>query len=82
MGFLSDKDEEIARLIAEAVETAKGKNVAVIFVGLPDIFGSEGYVRENMHQPRVQDKLIEAVDEVHLNTVVVLHNSSPPVEIL
>ncbi|MDR1560149.1 MAG: glycoside hydrolase family 3 C-terminal domain-containing protein [Clostridiales bacterium] len=76
-GFPADKDEEIAGLIEEAVESAKGKDAAVIFAGLPDIFESEGYDREHMRLPLVQNKLIEAVAAVQPNTVVVLHNGSP-----
>ena len=76
-GFPEDKDVYIPELIAQAVETAKGKDAAVIFAGLPDIFESEGYDREHMRLPKVQDKLIEAVAEVQPNTIVVLHNGSP-----
>ena len=75
-GFPSDRDEDIG-LIQQAIQAAKGKDAAVIFAGLPDIFESEGYDREHMRLPLVQDKLIQAIAEVQPNTVVILHNGSP-----
>lgn len=67
-------DEE---LVAEAVETAKNADVAVIFAGLPDSFESEGFDREHMQMPKSQNYLIEEVAKVQPNVVIVLHNGSP-----
>ena len=44
-----DKIDEV--LLAEAVQTAKDADVAVIFAGLPDAFESEGYDRSHMRMP-------------------------------
>ena len=76
-GYVTDKDETDAALLAEAVEAAKNAKVAVIFAGLPDSFESEGYDRKHMHMPACQNELIAAVAAVNPNTVVVLHNGSP-----
>ncbi len=64
-------------LMEEAVAAAKAANVAVLFVGLPDLFESEGYDRTHMNMPNCQNELIERVTGVQPNTIIVLHNGSP-----
>ena len=76
-GFEDTKDQSDEALMVEAVELAKACDVAVLFVGLPDSFESEGYDREHMQMPSNQLALIDAVTKVQPNTVVVLHNGSP-----
>ena len=76
-GFDDVKDVIDEKLMAEAVETAKGKDVVVVFAGLPDSFESEGYDRTHMGLPNCQNALIDAICEVNENVVVVLHNGSP-----
>ncbi|HOV42138.1 MAG TPA: glycoside hydrolase family 3 protein, partial [Oscillospiraceae bacterium] len=76
-GYETAEDTIDENLIKEAVNTAKGAEVAVIFAGLPDKFESEGYDREHMSMPNCQNKLIEEICKVQPNTVVVLHNGSP-----
>lgn len=71
----SDKTDEA--LLAEAVETAKNAEVAVIFAGLPDAFESEGADRDHMRLPDNQNELIVATAAVNPKTVVVLHGGSP-----
>lgn len=66
-------DEELQK---EAVNLAAESDVAVLFVGLPDSFESEGYDRKHLKMPANQISLIEAVAEVQENVVVVLHNGS------
>ena len=60
------------KLLAEAVNTAKQADIAVIFAGLPGKYESEGFDRENMTMPEGHNRLIEAVADANLNTVVVL----------
>ncbi len=73
-----DKSTEIdENLLNEAIVTASEADVAVLFVGLPDSFESEGYDRTHMRMPENQEKLIDAVSRVQKNVVVVLHNGSP-----
>lgn len=76
-GFDDAEDKTDAKLLAEAVETARSADVAVIFAGLPDKFESEGFDRRHMAMPNCQNELIEKIAEVQPNTVVVLHNGSP-----
>ena len=76
-GFSIDTDETNEALIAEAVAAAGKAKVAVLFVGLPDAYESEGYDREHIRLPECQTRVIEAVAAANPNTVVVLHNGSP-----
>lgn len=76
-GFDDIEDKTDEKLLAEAVEAARGADVAVIFAGLPDKFESEGFDRKHMAMPTCQNELIEKVVAVQPNTVVVLHNGSP-----
>jgi beta-glucosidase len=63
-------------LITQAVEKAKGAQVAVVFAGLPDSFESEGFDRSSLDLPAGHNQLIEAVSTVQPNTVVVLMNGA------
>lgn len=56
----------------EAVKAAKRAKVAVVCVGLPDIYESEGFDRATMSMPEGQMRLIETVAAANPNTVVVL----------
>ena len=58
--------------LREAAETAKQAKVAVVCVGLPDIYESEGFDRETMAMPEGHIRLIETVATANPNTVVVL----------
>ncbi len=63
----------------EAVEAARSADVAVLMVGLPGLFESEGFDRDDLHLPREQEALIEAVCRANPRTVVALSNGSPVV---
>ncbi|MCL1820726.1 MAG: glycoside hydrolase family 3 C-terminal domain-containing protein [Oscillospiraceae bacterium] len=76
-GYRSETDKTDDALLKEAVEAAKNADIAVLFVGLPDEFETEGADRETMDMPNKQNELIAAVAAVQQNTVVVLHNGSP-----
>lgn len=64
-------------LTAQAVQAAKGADVAVIFVGLTDLEESEGYDRKSLDLPAVHNAIVTAVAAVQPNTVVVLHAGAP-----
>ena len=76
-GYDTAADVVDEALIAGAVEAARTAQVAVLFVGLPDAFESEGFDRKHMDMPACQNALIDAVTAVQPNTVVVLHHGSP-----
>ena len=75
-GYQDEKDEVIEELQNEAVQAAKEADVAVLFLGLPDNFESEGYDRKHMNLPDCQNELVQKVLEVQKHVVVVLHNGS------
>lgn len=76
-GYEADKEEPNEVMIREAVETAKQADTAVLFVGLPNIYDTEGSDRKHMRLTESQNKLIRSVAEANPNTVVVLHSGSP-----
>ncbi|MFJ2766563.1 glycoside hydrolase family 3 C-terminal domain-containing protein [Streptomyces sp. NPDC087300] len=74
-GFPVDApDVDAAALHEEAVRTAESADVAVLFLGLPPSFESEGYDREHIELPTEQSRLLAAVVAVNPNAVVVLAN--------
>ncbi|TWT25341.1 glycoside hydrolase family 3 C-terminal domain-containing protein [Planomicrobium sp. CPCC 101110] len=65
------------RMIEEAVETAEKADCAVLMVGLPAHFESEGYDRTHLRIPEDHRALIEEIAKVQPNLVVVLSNGAP-----
>jgi beta-glucosidase len=76
-GYDLKKDQVDMQLIAEACQLAKEAEFAVLFVGLPDAYESEGYDRKHMLLPESHTILIRAVAEVQEKVIIVLHNGSP-----
>lgn len=76
-GFVTDRDETDSTLLSEAVVAAKACDKAVLFVGLPDSFESEGFDRTHLRLPDCQLKLIDEVCKVNKNVILVLHNGAP-----
>lgn len=76
-GYITEEDCTDAVLLNEAVQVAEKVDVAVLFLGLPDSFESEGYDRKHMRIPNCQVALLEAIAQVQKNIVVVMHNGSP-----
>lgn len=62
--------------IEKAARIAKDRKKAVVVVGLPDSYESEGFDREHMRLPEGYLALVDAVAEVNPNTVVVLLGGS------
>ncbi len=59
-------------LIAEAVAAAKAAEIAVLFVGLPGKYESEGFDRDTLAMPDGHLRLIGEVSMANPNTVVVV----------
>lgn len=76
-GYDTKGDVTLPELLNEAVQKAREADLAVLFLGLPDDFESEGYDRTHMRLPNCQLELLEAVLQAQPNTAVVLHNGSP-----
>lgn len=69
--------DEAEALVREAKDAAASCDVAVVMVGLPDEYESEGFDREHMRLPRQMNILVDAVAAVQKRTVVVLSNGAP-----
>ncbi|WP_417898147.1 glycoside hydrolase family 3 C-terminal domain-containing protein [Bacillus haimaensis] len=76
-GYQLDSDDINHALIGEAKVAAQNADVAILFVGLPDRYESEGYDRTHLNIPANHQALIEAVASVQENVIVVLSNGSP-----
>ena len=76
-GFESVCDTPDEKLIHEAAEAAARADKTVLFLGLPNMFESEGYDRTHMRLPQGQLALLDEVAKKAKNIVVVLSNGSP-----
>ncbi|WP_418026924.1 glycoside hydrolase family 3 C-terminal domain-containing protein [Paenibacillus sp. JJ1722] len=76
-GYGQDSDESDQSMLDEAIKAAAASDIAVLVVGLPDRYESEGYDRSHLDMPLNQQQLISAVAAVQPNVVVVLCNGSP-----
>lgn len=73
----NDESEVDEKYIKEAVKVAKEAETVLLFIGLTDVYESEGYDRKNIKLPIAHNVLVEEVAKVNKNVVVVLHNGSP-----
>ncbi|HDR7390612.1 glycoside hydrolase family 3 C-terminal domain-containing protein [Bacillus toyonensis] len=76
-GYDLASDDVDENLINEAKKIAESADTAVLFVGLPDRYESEGFDRKHLQMPENHVQLIEAIAEVQSNIVVVLSNGAP-----
>jgi len=65
--------------IQEAVELARKSDIALVFVGYPIGYETEGWDRPDIKLTNKQDNLISAVTRANKNTVVII-NAGCPVE--
>ncbi len=63
--------------VARATNLASHHEVAIVVVGLPAIYESEGFDRDKLGIPEPMVKLVEAICAIQPNTVVVLMNGAP-----
>ncbi|NUU25049.1 MAG: beta-glucosidase, partial [Streptomycetaceae bacterium] len=75
-GFVIESEDVDPALVAEAVAAAAAADVAVVFLGLPPSYESEGYDRDHMDLPANQVSLLHAVADANPRVVVVLSNGS------
>lgn len=73
-GYVHEELIEQAHLEEEAIELAAKSDMALMFLGLPDIYESEGYDRTNLDLPEKQIALIHKICTIQPNTVVILSN--------
>jgi beta-glucosidase len=70
-------ETDAAELIAEAVDLARGAEVAVVVVGTNSRVESEGYDRTDLSLPGEQDALVRAVAAVNPRTIVIVNAGAP-----
>lgn len=76
-GCTADADRRSPSLLADAVVAAREADVAVVMVGLPGRFESEGFDRTDLALPPAHDELVRAVAATGTPTVVALSNGAP-----
>lgn len=76
-GYDRDRDDVDQDLLNEAVDVAKAADAAVVVVGLPEAYETEGVDRPHLRLPPSHDALVHAVLAANARTVVVLQNGSP-----
>jgi beta-glucosidase len=76
-GYDRMRSESSVAQLEEAVAAARSADVAIVVVGLPEAFETEGVDREHMRLPADHDRLVAAVAAANPSTVVVLQNGSP-----
>lgn len=70
-------DVTTADLLQEAREAAQKAEKIVLFIGLLEMYESEGYDRTHLSLPKAHIRLLQAVYEVNQNIVVVLSCGAP-----
>lgn len=65
------------RLVADAVAAATAADAAILLIGLPPSYESEGYDRHHLALPAGHIRLVDAVLDANPRTVVVLANGAP-----
>lgn len=76
-GYDKKKDELTDTMLADAITVAKDADVVLLFIGLTEIYESEGYDRKHLNLPASHNKLAEEIAKVNKNVVVVLSGGSP-----
>jgi beta-glucosidase len=75
--FAFTPDETEDERIARAVAAAKSADVAIVVVGMPEGFETEGRDREDLSLPGRQNELVAAVALANPRTVVVVNAGAP-----
>lgn len=75
-GFTLDDAAQDPALTQEAREVARGCDVVLLFLGLPETAESEGFDRLTLDLPAKQVELVSQVVEANPKTVVVLSNGA------
>ncbi|GAB6549250.1 glycoside hydrolase family 3 C-terminal domain-containing protein [Bacillus mobilis] len=76
-GYDLASDDVDENMVNEAKKVAESADTAVLFVGLPDRYESEGFDRKHLQMPKNHVQLIEAIAKVQNNIVIVLSNGAP-----
>lgn len=74
-GYHAEDDQDEGG-ISKAVKAVQEADVAIIMLGLPDSYESEGFDRTHIELPEVQNKLIESLVAIGTPLIVVLNTGS------
>lgn len=75
-GYSLTGDNAKESLLTEAAEAAQKAEIALVCIGLPDEYESEGFDRDHMQLPESHVALLEKVASVNKNTIVLLYSGS------
>jgi beta-glucosidase len=76
-GYSLSREEPDPALASEAVALAAASDLAVLFIGLPESWESEGIDRSCLGMPKSHLRILESIASVQKNLVVVLSNGAP-----
>ncbi len=76
-GYIVETGESDDGLIKEAVETAMGKKAAIVLIGLPESYESEGFDRSHMNLPEGHVRLVESLIEASVPVIAIVLAGSP-----
>lgn len=76
-GYRTEHSQPDPDLEEQAVQFARTAQTVVYFMGLTDLYESEGFDRTHMRLPENQTRLLEKLAEANSNLVVVLAGGSP-----
>ncbi|MDY3919959.1 MAG: glycoside hydrolase family 3 C-terminal domain-containing protein [Candidatus Limivivens sp.] len=71
------EDQTTEELLLEARQTAAKADKVLLFLGLPEIYESEGYDRTDLRIPEAHEELLEQVSQVNPRVIVILFNGAP-----
>ena len=75
-GYREESDASDETLLDEACEVARGMDAALLYIGLPDRYESEGFDREKLNLPESHIELVRRIRAVNKNVVVLLAGGS------
>lgn len=71
-GYSLSNDNEEKDKLAEAAQAASEADVAIVCIGLPDSYESEGFDRDHMRLPQSHIALLQTAVKANPNTIVLL----------
>ena len=75
-GYREESDASDEALLSEACDVARGMDAALLYIGLPDRFESEGFDRDKLDLPESHIELVRRIHAVNQNVVVLLAGGS------
>lgn len=78
-GFEAQDTIRDKKMFRKTLKKAEKADKVVVFAGLPEVMESEGYDRQDLSLPNVQNDLIRKLTEAGHRVIVVLSNGSPVV---